>query len=199
MNTVAWTPASRAAHATACPWLPALAVTTPAARWSAPSEPTLLTAPRILNDPVRWRFSALRTIARPASRPSVAEGCTGVTRAMPATRDRAASMSARLGAVRVTNVEHPLHDLPDGAQRVELAPLNLVEQPPQLGVALDGLLEVRLRAGARDGEHLAGEVPGAPLREKVVVLEVAPVLLDSLPELVDTLPAQGLGQHDRGS
>jgi hypothetical protein len=30
-------PASRAAHATACPWLPALAATTPARRSSSPS------------------------------------------------------------------------------------------------------------------------------------------------------------------
>jgi hypothetical protein len=32
MNTVADTPTSRAAQATACPWFPALAATTPAAR-----------------------------------------------------------------------------------------------------------------------------------------------------------------------
>jgi hypothetical protein len=37
MNTVAVTPTSRAAQATACPWLPALAATTPAARSSSPS------------------------------------------------------------------------------------------------------------------------------------------------------------------
>ena len=33
MKTVAVIPSSRAARATACPWLPALAATTPAARW----------------------------------------------------------------------------------------------------------------------------------------------------------------------
>ncbi len=57
---VAPTPASRAAQATACAWLPALAATTPAARWASPSVDSLLTAPRILNEPVRWRFSAFR-------------------------------------------------------------------------------------------------------------------------------------------
>jgi len=47
-------PSSRAAHATAWPWLPALAATTPAARSSDDSVLSLLTAPRILNAPVRW-------------------------------------------------------------------------------------------------------------------------------------------------
>ena len=49
---VAGTRASRAAHATACPWLPALAATTPATRSSAESAATLFTAPRTLNEPV---------------------------------------------------------------------------------------------------------------------------------------------------
>ena len=51
-------------------------------------------------------------------------------------------------------VQYLLH----GAQRVELAPLNLVEQPPQLGVVGDDRLEMALRARRRDREHLAGEV-----------------------------------------
>src|SRR2546421_27262 len=40
-------PTSRAAHATAWPWLPALAATTPAARCSALSDEMRLDAPRI--------------------------------------------------------------------------------------------------------------------------------------------------------
>ena len=74
MKMVAAIPASRAAHATAWPWLPALAATTPAARSSAVSEGIVLTAPRILNAPVRWRFSAFSWTVRPASRESVSEG-----------------------------------------------------------------------------------------------------------------------------
>ena len=101
MKMVASTPASRAAQATACPWLPALAVTTPAARSSGPSVETRLTAPRILKDPVRCRFSAFSHTGRPESRLSVSEEETGVTRAMPSRRCCAASMSASVGAVRV--------------------------------------------------------------------------------------------------
>ena len=65
MKIVAAIPASRAAQATAWPWLPALAATTPAARSAAVSEAIVFTAPRILNEPVRWRFSAFSCTVRP--------------------------------------------------------------------------------------------------------------------------------------
>ena len=42
MKIVAEIPASRAAHATAWPWLPALAATTPAARSASPSVAIVL-------------------------------------------------------------------------------------------------------------------------------------------------------------
>ena len=71
MKIVAAIPASRAAHATACPWLPALAATTPAERSSGESDAIVLYAPRILKEPVRWRFSALRSTVRPESRENV--------------------------------------------------------------------------------------------------------------------------------
>ena len=51
MNTDAVIPSSRAANATAWPWLPALAAITPAARSASSSVASLLTAPRILNEP----------------------------------------------------------------------------------------------------------------------------------------------------
>ncbi len=66
-------PAWRAAQATAWPWLPALAATTPAARSSSDSVAILLTAPRTLNAPVRCRFSALSETSRPTSRENVSE------------------------------------------------------------------------------------------------------------------------------
>ena len=53
MKIVAAIPASRAAQATAWPWLPALAATTPARRSPAESVAIVLYAPRILNEPVR--------------------------------------------------------------------------------------------------------------------------------------------------
>src|SRR5918999_381816 len=98
-NTVTGTPASRAAHASAWPWLPALAATTPAARSVSLRCAILLTAPRILKAPV------------------------------------------------------------------------LVEQPSQLSVLLDRLLEMGLCPRRRDREHLAGEVPPAPLLEPPAGLE----------------------------
>ncbi len=73
MKMRASTPASRAAHATAWPWLPALAVTTPAACSSGVRSAILLTAPRILKAPVRWRFSAFRWTGRPVRRENVSE------------------------------------------------------------------------------------------------------------------------------
>ena len=73
MKIRAFAPTSRAAHATACPWLPALAATTPAARSAALSVEMRLYAPRILNEPVRWRFSAFRCSSRPTSPESVSE------------------------------------------------------------------------------------------------------------------------------
>ena len=74
MKIVAVIPASRAAQATAWPWLPALAATTPALRSSSPSVAIVLYAPRILNEPVRWRFSALRKTWRPLRREKVSLG-----------------------------------------------------------------------------------------------------------------------------
>ena len=73
MKIVAWMPSSRAAQATAWPWLPALAATTPAARSSGESVASVFMAPRILKEPVRCRFSALSSTSRPVSRESVAE------------------------------------------------------------------------------------------------------------------------------
>ena len=57
MNTVAGIPTIRAASATPWAWLPALAATTPRARSASPSRAMRVYAPRILNEPVRWRFS----------------------------------------------------------------------------------------------------------------------------------------------
>jgi hypothetical protein len=48
--------------------LPALAATTPAARSASESIAMQLPAPRILKDPVRWRFSALSQTSRPVIR-----------------------------------------------------------------------------------------------------------------------------------
>ena len=66
MNTVHGEPDHAAASATPWAWLPADAATT--AR--PPSWESTLVAPLILNDPVRWRHSALSHTSRPVRRDS---------------------------------------------------------------------------------------------------------------------------------
>src|SRR5439155_2449111 len=127
--------------------------------------------PRILNDPVRCRFSAFSRTRRSARRESVSEPKTGVMRAYSAIRSRAASTSARVGAVLVAKVENLLEYLIHGRERVELAALHLVEQPPQLRIPADGALQVPLRPQARNREHLVREVAAAPLLEPPVLRE----------------------------
>src|SRR5712691_13206840 len=117
---------------------------------------------------------------------------------MPAIRRRAWSMSRRLGAEARGNpwfprepppldlfasvkLEHLLHDLADRGQRVELAALHLVEQPAQLGVVGNGVLQMRLRPRRRNCEHLAGQVAPPPRLQLVVLLKEAPMSLQLLP------------------
>src|SRR5581483_5785325 len=101
MKIVAGTPSSEAARATPWAWLPALAATTPAARSAGASRAMRWYAPRILNEPVRWRYSALRRIGRPASTERCSEPSTGVRRTTGARRRRAASMSSRVTSGQV--------------------------------------------------------------------------------------------------
>src|ERR671918_1108917 len=189
---VAVMPASRAAQATAWPWLPALAATTPAERSSGVRLAIVLTAPRILKAPVRCRFSALSSTSRPARRDSVSDGKTGVTRTRSRRRSRASAIALGVGAV-VTDTKHLLHDLPDRGQGVELPPLHLVEQPLQLRVVAYRGLEVRLRATGRHGEHFTRQIAPPALLEPAALLQVGPVLPELLPEQLDVLPAHGLG------
>src|SRR5437867_7351869 len=127
-------------------------------------------------------------------RVSVSEPYSGVTRAMPASRSRAASSSASRGAIELEDL---LEDLGDRAQRVELAALDLLQHPAQLGIVRDDPLEVLLRSGGRDREDLACQMLAAALLEPAVLREVGAVLLDLRPELVGALSACGLREHDR--
>ena len=52
----------------------ALAATTPAVRSASERSAIRLTAPRILNAPVRWRFSAFSRTVRPVRREKVSDG-----------------------------------------------------------------------------------------------------------------------------
>ena len=58
-----------------------------------------------------------------------------------------------------------------GGERIELAPLDAVEQPPQLGVVGDRILQMTARARRGDREHLGREVAAAALLERPVGLE----------------------------
>ena len=59
-TTVHGTPRRRAQKATPWAMLPADAVSTPRASASLDSRAIALAAPRILNEPIGWRFSSLR-------------------------------------------------------------------------------------------------------------------------------------------
>src|SRR5512139_1074823 len=64
ITRVAGMPASQAARATPRAWFPALAATTPGVS-DGSRESTLLAAPRILKEPVFWRFSSLERTRPP--------------------------------------------------------------------------------------------------------------------------------------
>ena len=161
----------------------------------------MLTAPRILNDPVRCRFSALSSdLAAGPERQRLGGVHGGQPRAVADPLARGLDVSegrAVVIASVVGEVEHGLEDLMHGGERIELAPLDAVEQPPQLGVVGDGILQVTARARRRDREHLGREIAAAALVERPVGLEPGPVRFDRGPELVDALAAQRLGEHDR--
>src|SRR5829696_4183271 len=95
MKTVAVMPSSCAASATPCAWLPALAATTPRSRSAADSRAIRVYAPRILNEPVRCRFSHLRWTGPPAFSASTRLCSSGVTRVMPSSSLRAPRTSSR--------------------------------------------------------------------------------------------------------
>ena len=87
-------PRERAATATAWAWLPALAATTPASSSAGSSAAIRLCAPRILNEPVRCRFSALSATVAPTRREISPAGTTGVRRTRPRIVSAARSISA---------------------------------------------------------------------------------------------------------
>ena len=65
----------------------------------------MLVAPRALNEPVSWRFSAFSTTRAPTRRDSSPAGSTGVSRTFPAIRRAASSTSWALTASRATAMQ----------------------------------------------------------------------------------------------
>ena len=103
MNTSHGTPRALAAWASAQAWLPALPPVTPRAHPS-PRAASLFSAPRILNEPVRCRFSALSATTPSRRWVSVSDGSTGVRLATSAIAPRARSMSSGVTVARVGDV-----------------------------------------------------------------------------------------------
>ena len=97
MYTSAGTPAERAANATAWAWFPADGATTPAARSASVSERILLYAPRILNEPVFWRFSNFRKTSPAHWCENVSDRSVVVRWATPSSASAAALMSSMVG------------------------------------------------------------------------------------------------------
>ena len=95
MQITARRPSRAAAWASARPWLPVEAATTPCRRSSADSSATALVAPRSLKLPVCWRVSSLRWTGTPARAPSEGDATVGVAATRPPMRAAAASMSAK--------------------------------------------------------------------------------------------------------
>src|SRR3954451_3633045 len=99
-------PSCRAPAASAWPWLPALAATTPLAQES-PSAASLAATPRTLNEPVRCRFSALSKTVPPARSLNVRVESTGVRRATPSTAGHAAWTSIAESWLTAPPAERP--------------------------------------------------------------------------------------------
>jgi hypothetical protein len=93
-NTLAGTPRSDAARATAAPWFPVDAATTPLARSASGIVRSLFSAPRNLNEPVTWSVSSFRRTPVPSSTPSHDASTRGVSRAWGRIRASAARASA---------------------------------------------------------------------------------------------------------
>ena len=103
-------PRLRAANAMAWAWLPALPATTPDVA-ASPRVATLFIAPRILNDPVRCRFSAFSTTVPPHMSDSAADSVTGVCFTTPVPAARAARTdSGEIGSPEAC--EAPIGHLP---------------------------------------------------------------------------------------
>ena len=130
MTTVTGTPASRPAHAYACPALPAEIVIAPRFRSAAVSDRIRASAARGLNEPVFWRCSALRYSrpspsrrprAAPAIRAAVADDSIGVWWIRPRSSARVSRMAAR-----VTGWSRTIGSMPPRAA----APLPFLDPSP---------------------------------------------------------------------
>src|SRR5438132_1132762 len=100
-------PARSAAKAIAWAAFPALMVTIPRSRCSLERLATAKAAPRGLNDPVRWRFSAFRYAFAPIRSPRERLVSSGVRCTTDVTMGRARSTSASVTLTLLMGMIHP--------------------------------------------------------------------------------------------
>src|SRR5699024_6990483 len=93
-------PSSRATYATARPWFPVEAASTPRRRCSSDSRRILFDAPRILNAPVGWWVSNFNQTSFPTFSDRASLNTTGVRIARSAMRPAAARTWARVTSLR---------------------------------------------------------------------------------------------------
>src|SRR5438105_3875658 len=104
---IALVPSRQAAHATACPWFPADAATTPRESRSRSSDASFASAPRTLYARVGLTLSIFSHSSHPSSRDSGGAGSSGVgTERCLRTTARARSMSARLTGASTGTAGH---------------------------------------------------------------------------------------------
>src|SRR6266404_7484649 len=170
-------PSSLAACATATPWLPPEAATTPAA--GTLRRRRLVKAPRALNDPACWSSSSLNTSATPGSPKSRPSTWTmGVVRTCGRMARSARAIWSRPTGRSEGATEHPMRLGDASVVAAVEGPLLDALGPDQAQVAED--LEVLVRARLRDAQlvgdeeaadavldpiavHLGREVAGGPL------------------------------------
>ena len=113
MKIVAGMPSCCAASATPCAWLPAEAATTPRARSARVSRESRWDAPRILNEPVRCRFSSLRKTGTPSRSVRCWDLSSGVWLMTPAGRPRHPRSPRSVGSHRVSSAGRAGNGAPD--------------------------------------------------------------------------------------
>ena len=204
MKIVAEMPASRAAHATAWPWLPALAATTPAAplRLAERRDRVVRAADLERARPLEVLRLEEHLAARRAARTSRSGRAASRARRLQAARARprcqrssAASWSTR-STRRNTSSMISRTALSGSSSRRSTAlehalQLRVARRPPPGDGASRGSTRPRTPRRAR--------LLAAALLEPAVARERGAVLLERRPQLGDVLAAQRLGEQDRAA
>src|SRR5665213_4132538 len=143
----AGTPSSFAASATPCAWFPLENATTPPRFRSGETCAIVLYAPRNLNAPMRWRFSALRNTRAPAAKFAATRGYGAEVVTYDRERMNRAELAASIAAERGATLVPPYDD-PGIIAGAGTAVLELLEDAGTLDVILVPLGGGGLLAGS---------------------------------------------------